>query len=133
MPQFLSQHSHCSRGLSQAFVDGRLQGLLGSYHQHAISKFNTCSRGSTHWSLTNTNGGYNLGGADLPHHTPQPSQPMVLHYPPMGPARSQVIHPIITNWTKRRSTLISRAGLLHSTSTIAYLLSIAMTNGKPPR
>jgi hypothetical protein len=43
-------------------------------HQHTISTFNTCSQGPTHRSLTNTGGGYNLGGVDLPHTTPRPSQ-----------------------------------------------------------
>jgi hypothetical protein len=65
--------------------------LLGPYHRHVISTFNTCSRGPTHQSLTDTGRGYNLGGAGLPHHTPRPSQPTVLHFPPKGPARSQVI------------------------------------------
>jgi hypothetical protein len=31
--------------LRQAFIDDRLLDLLGSYHQHVISTFNTCSRG----------------------------------------------------------------------------------------
>jgi hypothetical protein len=44
--------------------------LLGPYHQHAIGTFNTCSRGPTHRSLTDTGRGYNLGGAGLPHTTP---------------------------------------------------------------
>jgi hypothetical protein len=34
--------------------------------------------------------------------TPWPSQPTVLHFPPNGPARSQVIHQLITIWTKGR-------------------------------
>jgi hypothetical protein len=66
-PQFLSQHSYEAVGLSQASVDGRLLSLLGTYHYHAISTFNTCSWGPTHRSWTNTCGGYNIGGADLPH------------------------------------------------------------------
>jgi hypothetical protein len=74
--------------LSQAHVDGRLLGLLCSYHQHVISMFNTCLRGPTHRSLTNTSGGYNLGGAGFPHTTPQPYQPTVLRFPPKGPAWS---------------------------------------------
>jgi hypothetical protein len=64
--------------------------LLGPYLQHVISTFNTCSRGSTHRSLTNTCGSYNFGGDGLPHHTPQPSQPMVLHFPTKSLAQSQV-------------------------------------------
>jgi hypothetical protein len=86
--------------LNQVPVDGRLLGLLGPYHQHAIGTFNTCSRGPTRRSLTDIGGGYNLGGAGLPHHTPQPSQLTVLRFPPKGPVRSQVINPIITNWIR---------------------------------
>jgi hypothetical protein len=52
--------------LSQTFVDNRLLGLLGPYHRHAIDTCNTCSRGPTHRSLTDTGGGYNLVGAGLP-------------------------------------------------------------------
>jgi hypothetical protein len=52
-------------------MNSRLLGLPGSYHRHAIGTFNTCSRGPTHPSLTNTSGGYNIGGAGLPHtHSP---------------------------------------------------------------
>jgi hypothetical protein len=47
-------------GLSQAPVDGRLLGLPGPYHQHAIGTFNTCSRVPTPRYLTNTGGGYNI-------------------------------------------------------------------------
>jgi hypothetical protein len=49
--------------------------LLDPYHQHVISMFNICSRGPTHRSLTDTGGGYNLGGAD---------------FSPKGPTRSLV-------------------------------------------
>jgi hypothetical protein len=63
--------------LSQASIDGKLLGLLGPYHQHAIGTFNTCSRGPTHQSLTDTDGGYNLEGAGFPHTTLRPSQPAV--------------------------------------------------------
>jgi hypothetical protein len=64
-------------GQSQPSVDGRLLGLPGSYHQHVIGTFNTCSRRLTHRSLTDIGGGYNLGGAGFPHTTSRPSQPMV--------------------------------------------------------
>jgi hypothetical protein len=86
--------------LTQISVDGRLLDLLVSYHQHVIGTFNTCSWGTTHRSLTDTGGGYNLGGVGLPYHTLWPSQPMVLHFSPKGSALSQVIHQIITNWTR---------------------------------
>jgi hypothetical protein len=64
-------------GQSQPTVDGWLLGLPGPYLRNAIGTFNTCSRELTHRSLTDTSGGYNLGGASFPHHTPRPSQPTV--------------------------------------------------------
>jgi hypothetical protein len=87
-------------GLSQSSVDGRLLGLLGSYKQHVISTFNTCSWGATHRSLIDTGRGYNLGGAKLPHHTPRLSQPTVLRFPSKGLVWSQVNQSTITNWYK---------------------------------
>jgi hypothetical protein len=45
-------------GQSQASISGRLLGLLGPYHQHVISTFNSCSRVPTPQSLTDTGGGY---------------------------------------------------------------------------
>jgi hypothetical protein len=94
--------------LSQALVDGRLLGLLGPYHQHAIGTFNTCLPGLTYRSLTNLGGGYNFGVVGLPHYTPRPSQPMVLHFPPKGPTGSQVIQSNISNWSKGTSNPKSR-------------------------
>jgi hypothetical protein len=64
-------------GKSQTFIDNRLLGLLGPYHRHAIGTFNTCSWGPTHRFLTDSGGGYNLGGAGLPHTTPRSFQPVV--------------------------------------------------------
>jgi hypothetical protein len=58
-------------------------GLFGSYIQNVISMFNTCSQGLTHHSLINTDGGYNLGGTDFPHHTTRPSKLTVLCFPLM--------------------------------------------------
>jgi hypothetical protein len=46
-------------GQSQSSVDGRLLGLPDPYHRHAIGTLNTCSRGSTHRSLTDTSEGDN--------------------------------------------------------------------------
>jgi hypothetical protein len=65
--QLLSHNSQREVGKSQAPVDNRLLGLRGPYHRHAIGTFNTCSRGPTERSLIDTSGGYNLGGAGLPH------------------------------------------------------------------
>jgi hypothetical protein len=47
-------------GLRQAPVDGRLLGLLGPYHWHAIGTFNTCSQVPTPRSLNDTGGGYHI-------------------------------------------------------------------------
>jgi hypothetical protein len=76
---------------SEPSIEGRLLGLPSSYLWHAIGMFNTCSQGPTHRSLTNTSGGYNLGGADFPHLTPRPFHLTVLRFPPKGPTQSQVI------------------------------------------
>jgi hypothetical protein len=63
---------------------------MGPHLWHAISMFNTCSRGWTHQSLTDIDGGYNYRGADFPHHTPRPSQSMALRFSPKSPIRSQL-------------------------------------------
>jgi hypothetical protein len=73
-PVSLSSQLMNQWGQSRAFIDSRLLGLLSPYHQYVIGMFNTCSRGSTHQSLTDTGGGYNLGGVGLPHTTLWPSQ-----------------------------------------------------------
>jgi hypothetical protein len=87
------EQAHCSReegllasllsqpmkqwGQSQASINGQLLDLLSSYHQYTIGTFNTCSRGPTHRSLTDTDGCYNLEGAGFSRITPRPSQPAV--------------------------------------------------------
>jgi hypothetical protein len=73
-------------GKRQSSVDNQLLGLPGLYLWHAIGTFNTCSRVPTSQSLTDTGGGYNLGGA---------------RFPPKGPARSQIIqsqHKPLVKW-----------------------------------
>jgi hypothetical protein len=66
-------------------VDNRLLGLLGPYHRHAIGTFNTCLRGPTERSLSDTGGGYNLRGAGLPH-THSPAFPTSCpHFPLVAP------------------------------------------------
>jgi hypothetical protein len=60
-----------SSGEKSTPVDNWLLGLPSPYHWHAIGTFNTCSRGPTERSLIDPGGGYNLGGAGLPHtHSP---------------------------------------------------------------
>jgi hypothetical protein len=68
-------------GVSQAPDGDQLLGLPDPYHRHAIGTFNTCSCGPTERSLTDTDGGYNLGGAGFPYITLQPSQPAVSPFP----------------------------------------------------
>jgi hypothetical protein len=46
--------------LSQAPIGGRLLGLPGPYHRHAIGTFNTCSRVPTPRSWTDTGWGYHI-------------------------------------------------------------------------
>jgi hypothetical protein len=117
--------------LSQTPVDDRLLDLLGPYHQHAIGTFKTCSRGPTHRSLTDIGGHYNLEGAGSPHHTPQHFQPMVLHFPPKGSTRSQVIHLTITNWSKEGTNPTSHKW----ESPLDFYRNLSpkhsITNGKP--
>jgi hypothetical protein len=53
--------------------------------RHAIGTFNTWSRGPTERSLIDTGGGYNLGGASLPH-THSPTFPTSCpHFPLVAP------------------------------------------------
>jgi hypothetical protein len=85
--------------LSQALVDDRLLGLLDPYHQYVIGTFNTCSRGLIHQSLIDTDGGYNLGGTGLPHHTLRPLQPVVSPFhlrAPLGLRLSKYQHKPLT-------------------------------------
>jgi hypothetical protein len=72
--QFLSQASHWNSGGKATLCWRQTTKLTGPIYQHAIDTFNTCSQGSTHRSLTDTGGGYNLGGAGSPHTTPRLSQ-----------------------------------------------------------
>jgi hypothetical protein len=65
--QLLFHNNQRVVGKSQAPVDNRLLGLPDPYHRHAIGTFNTCSRGPTERSLIDTGGGYQIGGAGLPH------------------------------------------------------------------
>jgi hypothetical protein len=79
--QLLSHNSQRAVGKSQAPVDNRLLGLPGPYHRHAIGTFNTFSRGPTERSLIDTGGGYNLGGAGLPHTHSLTFPTSCLHFP----------------------------------------------------
>jgi hypothetical protein len=73
IPSFFPEPAIDAVGVKPPSVGNQLLGLPGPYHRHAISMFNTCSQGPTHRPLTDTGGGYNLGGASFSHITPRPS------------------------------------------------------------
>jgi hypothetical protein len=116
-------------------VDGRLLGLLGPYHQHAISTLNTCSRGPTHQSLTDIGGGYSLGGAGFPHTTPRPSQPafstfhlrappgLQFNYKPSIKPKFKFKEHMAAPWSSNYSTIYCG---LHLRLAIANNLSLAI-------
>jgi hypothetical protein len=84
-PSSLPQQPNSS-GEKSTPVGNWLLGLPGSYHRYAIGTFNTCSRRPTERSLIDTGGGYNLGGAGLPH-THSPTFPTSCpHFPLMTPS-----------------------------------------------
>jgi hypothetical protein len=114
-------------GLSQASVDSRLLGLLGPqtpacdwYVQYLLpgtnpSVLNRHRQGLPHRNLR-------IATALSP---PFPFECST--DPPNDPARSQIIHTLITKIElEREHTLNLTSGSLHSISTIAYHLSIAL-------
>jgi hypothetical protein len=56
-------------GKRKIYVDNQLLDLPGPYHRYVIGTFNTCPRGPTHRSLTDTGGGYNLEGVGFSYTT----------------------------------------------------------------
>jgi hypothetical protein len=97
VPSFSLKPTNEAVDLSQASVDGKLLGLLGPYHQHAIGTFNTCSRRQTHRSLIDTGGGYILEGVGFSHATPRPSQSTVSPFHMRAPPDLQFNHRAPTN------------------------------------
>jgi hypothetical protein len=83
--KLLFHNSQRAVGKSQAPIDNRLLGLPGPYHRHAISTFNTFSRGPTEQSLIYIDGGYNLGGAGLPHTHSSTFLTSCPHFPLVAP------------------------------------------------
>jgi hypothetical protein len=126
VPNFSPKPINEAVGLSQASIDNKLLGLLGPNHQHAIVTFNTCSRWSTHRSLIDTGGGYNLGGTNFSHTTLWPSQPTISTFHLRAPPGLRLINPPLPKDLKREQTLNLMSGSLHSTSTSTYHLSIAL-------
>jgi hypothetical protein len=81
-PNFSPPHSHWKqRGKVKHLLTIGYISLLGSYLQYVISTFNTCSWVPSPQLLTDTDGGYNLGGDSFPHHYLRPSQPTVFRFP----------------------------------------------------
>jgi hypothetical protein len=132
-PSFSSKPTNEAVGLSQASIDDKLVGLLDPYHQHVISTFNTCSRGLTHRSLTNTGGGYSLEGAGFSQTTPWPSQPMIFTFHLRAPASLRLSINSLPSELKGDQALNLTSRSLHSTPIITYHLSIAWSNNVPPR
>jgi hypothetical protein len=108
--QFLSHNSHWSSGEKSIFC-----------WQYATRL--TCSWGPTHRSLTDTDGGYNLGGAGLPQHSPCPSQPTVLRFPSKAPSGLKLNNaPWETSKNQVYGNLLSSHSLLTTwPSTVAYI------------
>jgi hypothetical protein len=122
-PASLPQQLMEQWGKSQTSVDNRLLGLPDPYHRHAISTFNTCLRGITHRSLTDTGGGYNLGGAGLPH-THSPTFPTnCLPFPLVAPPGLQ-FNQVLTTKTKfwvLKNLWLSRGILTTRPSIVTYI------------
>jgi hypothetical protein len=89
---FSPPHSQWSSRLKLRFCRSQATRLTGPIYQHAIGTFNTFSRGLTHRSLTDTGGGYNLGGDDFPHITPWTSQLVVSTFHLKAPPGLQFNH-----------------------------------------
>jgi hypothetical protein len=94
--------------LSQAPVSGRLLGLPGPHHRHAIGMFNICSQVPTPRSLTDTDGGYHIENLrrDTTLSPPFPSEGSI--DPPNGPAQSQIIEQYLPKELERETSPKSR-------------------------
>jgi hypothetical protein len=91
-----------------------------------IDTFNTCSRGPTHRSLTNTGGGYNLGGAGFPQITPRSSRSTVSTFHLRAPSGLKLSIQQFPTKPRGDQTITLASGSLHSTSTVIYHLSITL-------
>jgi hypothetical protein len=125
VPNFSHRTASEAVGKSQASVDDKLLDLLDPYHQHEIGTFNTYSRRLTHRSLTNTGGGYNLGGVDFPHVTHRPFQPAISPFHLRAPHSLRLSINSLPCELKGDQVLNLTSGSLHSTSVITCHLSIA--------
>jgi hypothetical protein len=75
--QFLSQANQWSSRLKPSFYQGQATRLIWPISSACDRYVQYLLTGPTHRPLTDTGGGYNLGGAILPHTTPRPSQQTV--------------------------------------------------------
>jgi hypothetical protein len=133
-PSFSPNTAIAAVRLSQSHVGGRLLGLPGPYHRHAISTFNTCSQVPTPRSLIDTGGGYNIENLKIATTLSPPFPFEGSSNPPNGPARSQIIQTIFYHFNWRgKQALNLMSGSFHSTSTITYHLRIAWAHDVPPR
>jgi hypothetical protein len=122
-------------GQSQASVDSSYSAYWAHNRKLAIDTFNTCSQAPTHQSLTDTVGGYNLGGADSPHTTTWPSQPAIsTFYLRARPVSSltkfyrlnqsvEFKEPMVATWSSNHSAIYHS---LHLCLAIANDLSLAI-------
>jgi hypothetical protein len=81
IPSFSPEPANEAEDVSQAPVGDQLLGLPGPISPTCDQYVQYLLTGPTHRSLTDTGGGYNLGGADFPHTTPRPSKSDVSHFP----------------------------------------------------
>jgi hypothetical protein len=123
VPGFSFETANEAGGISQAPDDNQLLGLPGLYHRHAIDTFNTCSWGSTKWSLIDTGGGYNLGGAGSPH-THSPTFPTSCPHFPLMASPGLQFNQVLTTKPKRwilKNLWLPRGLSTTRPSTIAYI------------
>jgi hypothetical protein len=77
VPSFSPEPANEAVGVKSSIYQWLTTMLTGPISPIYIGTFNTCPRGPTHWSLTDTGGDYNLGGTSFPRTTPRPSWPVV--------------------------------------------------------
>jgi hypothetical protein len=120
---------------SHTTINSRLLGLLGPYTSMRSVRSILAHGGQIHRSLTDTGGGYNLGGVDFTHTTPQPFQPTVStfhlrvppglqlnHIPPIKP-KFKFKEPMTATWSFDHSTIYYG---LHQRLAIANNLSLVI-------
>jgi hypothetical protein len=122
IPNFSPRGNHWSCGGKATLCWWQATKLTRPIYRHAIGTFNTCSQGTTHRSLTNTGGGYNLRGVGYPHTTPWPSQPTVSTFHLRAPPNLQInqFHQLIPKFQIKKLRL-PRGLSTTRPSTMAYM------------